>query len=153
MDIYVTDEQDVPLPIEPLRSLARLVLESERLPAETEVGIAFVTDEVMSRHNRRFLGGEGPTDVLALPLIPPEERVGAGAGRGLPYALGDVFVAPRFVLRQAESSGADFEAELSLMVTHGLLHLIGHDHGTESEAIRMEARERDLLARIGVERR
>lgn len=153
MDIYVTDEQDVPLPIEPLRSLARLVLESERLPAETEVGIAFVTNEAMSRHNRRFLGGQGPTDVLALPLVPPGAPVGAGSEPGVPYALGDVFVAPRFVLRQAESLGADFEAELSLMVTHGLLHLVGHDHRTDGEAALMETRERALLAQVGVERR
>ena len=155
MDIYLVDEQDVPLSIEPLRRLARIVLEEERLPAETEVGIMFVTDETMACHNRRFLGKEGPTDVLALPLIPPgidPPPDGETASVRVPYGLGDIFVAPRFVHRQAERQGADPEHEMSLMVTHGLLHLIGYDHATDTEANLMEGRERALLALVGVPR-
>ena len=150
------DEQDVPLSIEPLRRLARIVLEEEHLPPETEVGIMFVTDETMARHNRRFLGGNGPTDVLALPLAPPGDRPpapdGATAHR-VPFGLGDVFVAPRFVHRQAREHGSDPEDEMSLMVTHGLLHLLGYDHETGAEAVAMEERERSLLALVGVDRR
>ena len=154
MDIYLADEQDVPLSVGPLRRLVRLVLESEGLPPETEVGVVFVTDEVMTGYNRRFLGGEGPTDVLALPLNPPDAVPPAAAsGAGAPYGLGDVFVAPRYVHRQARELGVRPEDELSLMVAHGVLHLVGYDHGTEAEAEAMEARERDLLALVGVERR
>ena len=154
MDIYLADEQDVPLSVGPLRRLVRLVLESEGLPPETEVGVVFVTDEVMTGYNRRFLGGEGPTDVLALPLNPPDAAPPASAsGAGAPYGLGDVFVAPRYVHRQARELGVRPEDELSLMVAHGVLHLVGYDHGTEAEAEAMEARERDLLALVGVERR
>lgn len=155
MDIYLADCQDVPLSIEPLRRLARIVLEAERLPPETEVGIMFVTDKTMAGHNRRFLGKEGPTDVLALPLTPAEVHRPTGTGTaagGVPYGLGDVIVAPRFVHRQAEEQGADPEDEMSLMVTHGLLHLVGYDHGTDTEADVMENRERALLALVGVER-
>ncbi len=156
MDIYLADEQDVPLSTGPLHRLARIVLESEGLPPETEVGIVFVTDQVMARHNRRFLGQDRPTDVLALPLNPPGEAIPVRNGpvsAGVPYALGDVFVAPRFVLRQAGRLGVRPEDEMFLMVAHGLLHLIGYDHTTEAEAEVMEARERDLLAMVGVERR
>lgn len=156
MDIYMEDEQDVPLSIEPLRRLARVVLEEERLPPETEVGIMFVTDEAMARHNRRFLGGNGPTDVLALPLVPQGDRPPAPDGATadpVPFGLGDVFVAPRFVHRQAREHGSHPEDEMSLMVTHGLLHLLGYDHETEAEAVVMEERERSLLALVGVDRR
>lgn len=51
--------------------------------------------------------------------------------------------------RNAERHGVALEDELSLMVVHGLLHLLGWDHEVEDEAIRMEARESELLARIG----
>ena len=150
------DEQDVPLSIEPLRRLARIVLEEERLPHRTEVGIIFVTDETMARYNRRFLGKEGPTDVLALPLAPdgykPSKADSDTAG-GVPFGLGDIFVAPRFVYRQARDHGSDPEDEISLMITHGLLHLVGYDHESESEAVVMEERERSLLALVGVDRR
>ena len=150
------DEQDVPLSIEPLRRLTRIVLEEERLPPETEVGIMFVTDEAMAGHNRRFLGGEGPTDVLALPLVPHGDRPptpdGATTGR-VPFGLGDVLVAPRFVHRQAREYGSDPDDEMCLMITHGLLHLLGYDHETEADAVVMEERERSLLALVGVDRR
>lgn len=154
VDIHLADEQDVPLSIGPLRRLARLVLEAEGLPAETEVGVMFVSDEVMAEYNRRFLGREGPTDVLALPLNPPgAHRRAPSAGAGAPYGLGDVFVAPGYVRRRAGELGVRPEDEMFLMVAHGLLHLIGYDHGTEAEAESMEARERELLARAGAARR
>ena len=156
MDIYVTDDQDVPLPLQPLRRLAHVVLEEEQLPPETEVGIMFVTDEAMAVHNRRFLDREGPTDVLALPLVPPGDHRRAAVGEaadGVPYGLGDVIVAPTVVHRQAAEHGADPTEEMSLIVAHGLLHLIGYDHETDAEAALMEDRERALLARVGVKRR
>ena len=156
MGIYLSDEQDVPLSIEPLRRLARVVLEEERLPPESEVGIVFVTDRVMAEHNRRFMGKEGPTDVLALPLIPPGIHPSDGTGTtvgGVPHGLGDVFVAPRFVHRQAAEQEVPPDDEMALMVAHGLLHLIGYDHATDDEAELMESRERSLLALVGVRRR
>jgi len=156
VDIYMEDEQDVPLSIEPLRRLARIVLEEERLPHGTEVGIMFVTDETMARYNRRFLGKDGPTDVLALPLAPggyEASRADSATAGGVPFGLGDIFVAPRFVHRQARDHGSDPEDEISLMITHGLLHLVGYDHESEPEAVVMEERERSLLALVGVERR
>ncbi len=152
----MADEQDVPLPIESLRRLARIVLGEEGLPSETEVGILFVGDRVMAEYNRRFLRRSGPTDVLALPLVPPEEGRGATIGVGtpdpVPHGLGDVFIAPDYVRRQARERGSDFGKEMSLMVTHGLLHLVGYDHQSPDEAEVMEDRERALLAQVGIER-
>lgn len=155
MEIYLSDEQDVPLSIDSVRSLASTVLEEEGLPPGTEVGIVFVTDEVMAGYNRRFLGNEGPTDVLALPLDPADGHgsITQVADGGPPQSIGDIFVAPRYVHEQARVLGADAGAEMSLMVTHGLLHLLGYDHMTEAQAEVMEGRERSLLALVGMERR
>ncbi len=155
MEIYLSDEQDVPLPIESVRWLARSVLDEEGLPTGTEVGIIFVTDEEMADHNARFLSKNGPTDVLALPLNPPDGPVPSPSlnGSNPPYSIGDVLIAPRFVNRQARESGAESDHEILLMVVHGLLHLLGYDHTTGPEAELMEGRERALLATFGVERR
>ena len=155
MEIYLSDEQDVPLPIESVRRLACTVLEEEGLPPGTEVGIMFVTDEAMAGYNRRFLGKEGPTDVLALPLNPADAYDPAAHVSEVdpPHSVGDVFIAPHYVHEHAREIGADPGHEVSLMVTHGLLHLLGYDHVTESDADRMEGRERVLLAMVGVERR
>ncbi|MXY75652.1 MAG: rRNA maturation RNase YbeY [Acidimicrobiia bacterium] len=156
MEILLSNHQDLPVDGDGLRALAAVVLEKEDMPSSTEVGIMLVTDDDMAVHNQRFLGREGPTDVLALPLAPRgvgHQESAARSGAGVPYALGDVIIAPGYVEDQARRLGTAYEDEMALMVTHGLLHLIGYDHESDSEAEQMESRERHLLAAIGMERR
>ena len=153
MDIFLADEQDVPLSTEPLRWLAQLVLEEEGLPVDTEVAILFVTNDQIADYNRRFMDREGPTDVLAFPLERFQPGVIPSHGLGAPLGLGDVVISPSYVHAQAKDRDTTPETELQLMVAHGLLHLLGYDHGTQSEADCMESRERELLAKVGVERR
>lgn len=154
MNIFLADEQDEPLGTGPLRRLVRTVMEEEGLPDDTEVSILFVSQEQITQYNEQFMQRTGPTDVLAFPLEqlrpgePPDRRTGAP-----PLNLGDVVIAPSYVRDQAESIGVAFEDELSLMVVHGLLHLLGYDHQIEDDAERMEKRERELLALSGVPRR
>ncbi len=104
--------------------LAVRVLAAEGVE-EGELGLAFVAADEMRRLKRDHLGIDEPTDVLSFPL---DGRDGVPAG--VPRALGDVVLCPAFV-------GEDWRWPL----THGVLHLLGYDHG---EA--MEARERELLA-------
>ncbi len=153
MDIFLADEQDVPLSTEPLRRLAQLVLEEEGLPDETEVAILFVDDDQMADYNQRFMHRQGPTDVLAFPLEDLEPGRLPERSAGAPLSLGDVIISPQYVTAQAADRQTTAEDELQLMVTHGLLHLLGYDHQDDDEAERMESRERELLAKVGVERR
>jgi probable rRNA maturation factor len=67
--------------------------------------------------------------------------------------IGDVFVAPSYVRRQAADIEVSFEDEMALMVTHGILHLIGYDHQVDDDAERMEQREHDILQLVGRARR
>jgi len=156
VEILLSNHQDLSVDADALRALAKAVLEDEDMPSSTEVGIMLVTDEDMAAHNHRFLGGDGPTDVLALPLAPPgvEHRARpAGAGAGVPHALGDVIIAPGYVRGQARRLGTAYDDEMALMVDNGRRHLIGYDHGSDPEAERRESRERHLLAALGMERR
>ena len=153
MNIFLADEQDVPLSTEPLRRLARVVLEEEGLPADTEVAILFVNDDQMADYNERFMDREGPTDVLAFPLEQLEPGVPPESKGGVPISLGDVIISPKYVHDQAAERATTPDDELQLMVAHGLLHLLGYHHATDTEAEHMETRERTLLAKVGVERR
>jgi len=150
VNIIVADEQDDPLPIREVLPLAEHVLRSEGLPEETEVAIVFIDERRMADYNGRFMGRSGPTDVLSFPVttavagVPPRP-----AGPGVPLPLGDVFIAPSVVRRNAAEHGVAFDDELALMVAHGLLHLLGWDHQTDAEAVAMEAEERRLLAERG----
>lgn len=154
MSVFLADEQTEDIDLAGLRELAEMVLNEEGYPVETEVTILLINEEEMSGYNERFLDRPGPTDVLAFPvedLLPgvvPEHKP-----HGPPLMIGDVIVAPAYIRRQASDYEVTFEDEMALMVTHGVLHLIGYDHIVAGDAERMEQRERDLLAKVGRERR
>ena len=153
MNVFFADEQDEPLPAVDLRDLAEVAVDAEGLAPNTEVTVLAVSDEQMADYNERFLSREGPTDVLAFPLeqlVPG--RPPAPALNGPPLNLGDVVIAPSYVRKQAEARGVAFEDELALMVTHGILHLLGYDHEDETEAEAMERREADILKLVGRKR-
>jgi len=153
LNIFLADEQDDPLSTDILCELAELVLTEEGFSDETEVSLFFVSDDIIAEYNERFMGRSGPTDVLAFPiehLVPgvvPERR-----HNGPPISLGDVIIAPTYVRNNAQDRGSEFDDEVSLMVVHGLLHLLGYDHGDDAEAELMEGRERVLLAKVGKSR-
>lgn len=150
MTVFVADEQDADIPVDALKELAELVLEHEGYPSDTEVTVLFVDDDAITGYNERFMGREGPTDVLAFPLEELQAGVAPAPPRsGPPLHLGDVIIAPDKVSRQADERGVAFDDELSLMVVHGVLHLMGWDHPDDDLAERMEAKEADILARVG----
>jgi len=154
MSIFLADEQTEQVGLSDLHSLAELVLLQEGYPQDAEVTLLLVSESEMASYNARFLDRDQPTDVLAFPV----EELLPGVvpdvdPQGPPLMLGDVVVAPAYVRRQAEEHGVAFEDEMALMVTHGILHLLGYDHVDDADAERMEARERALLAMTGRSRR
>lgn len=154
MTVNVIDDQDRSFDRESLVSLAEMVLASEGFPSETGVDITAVTDVAIEQLHVTHMGLAGPTDVLSFPLeaLTRGEVPEVGAGQA-PIHLGDVVLAPDYIARQAERLDVAFADEMALMVVHGILHLMGWDHEDDAEAEQMEARERALLAKVGVDRR
>lgn len=153
MNIFLADEQDDPLSTDALRKLAEMVLVEEGFGPDTELSLFFVTDASITDYNERFMGRTGPTDVLAFPLehLSPGE-VPVRRQNEPPVTLGDVIIAPNYVRSNAAKHGTDFDNEVALMVVHGILHLLGYDHGDDAEAESMEQREGVLLSKIGLVR-
>jgi probable rRNA maturation factor len=159
--VFGTDEQSE-VEVDVLRwvRLARLVLDQERVPEEAEMSVIFVDEQAMSDLHERFLGGSGPTDVLAFPMddeLPPGGRQPDQGGRGPgapsdpgdpPTLLGDVVVCPAIAHRQAGEHGVPVDDELALLVVHGVLHLLDYDHADTEEATVMRRREQELLERF-----
>jgi probable rRNA maturation factor len=154
VSIFVADEQTQPVDLPAVRALAELVVAEEGFPESSEVTLLLVSDDEMGSYNERFLTRSGPTDVLAFPVedlkpgVPPERDI-----NDPPLLLGDIIVAPGYISRQADEYGVTFDDEMSLMVVHGLLHLLGYEHETDEQAEAMETREREILAKVGRERR
>jgi probable rRNA maturation factor len=157
--VFVADEQSV-VAVDLLRwsRLARLVLDSERVAPDVHVALVFVDEAAIAQLNERFLGQLGPTDVLAFPIdddVPESGRVPDRGGKGPgsvsepsepPVLLGDVYVCPSVALSQATERSIELDAELALLVVHGLLHLLDYDHTEPDETEAMQAREREILA-------
>lgn len=124
--------------------LATDVLVDERLDEpRIELTVHFVDEQPIADLKRDHLGGDGsPTDVLAFPVDDPAEVPG-----DVPVLLGDVVIRPSVADRQAEGGQRAYEDEVALLLVHGILHLLGHDHAEPDETAAMQRRERELLDR------
>jgi probable rRNA maturation factor len=110
---------------------AQFVLAHLGLHPDTELAISLVDVEEMAALHEQWLDLPGPTDVLSFPM--DELRIpepGAVAGPGV---LGDVVLCPVVAAEQAAAAGHGVAAELELLLAHGILHLLGHDHAEPEE--------------------
>lgn len=106
-----------------------------------EVAVVLSDDAEVRGLNRTWAGRDKATDVLSFP---------AGAEEGGDAALGDIVLACETVARDASLAGLSLTDHASHLVIHGMLHLLGHDHGAEAEAAAMEKLETEILARLGL---
>jgi len=109
---------------------------------EAELSILIVDDEAIREINREYLQRDRPTNVISFAM---QEGEGGGIQS---QVLGDVVISADTASRDAAEAALSFESELYFLLLHGILHLCGYDHerGTEEEARRMEAREREIFS-------
>ena len=138
-----------------------------RLPADS-VTVCFVTDREIARWNRAYRRKPGPTDVLSFPAYEhrlqsrPLGRLGRRTNQlastashpprrsvtAAPPYLGDIAIAPAVARQNARRLGRGFGCEMRVLILHGLLHLMGYDHETDTG--QMERRERSLRRQLGL---
>lgn len=110
------------------------------LTSPVSVSIALSCDEEVAKLNAAYRASAKPTNVLSFP-----------AGPGSPPGfLGDIVLAAETIAREAEAQSVSFADHAQHLVVHGLLHLLGYDHETDADAVRMEALETHILAGLGV---
>lgn len=147
--------------------LAEQVLGAEGIRGEAELSVLFVSESHIADLNQRFMGHEGPTDVLSFPIDGAlaaanatdygeemTEVVISGTGPlgrmafdpdDQPLLLGDIVICPDIAAAQAASHAGTYDDEVALLVVHGILHILGRDHAEADERESMQARERELL--------
>jgi len=132
--------------------VAQRALEMAARPelSESEVSITFVDDEQIMDLNRDHRGLHKPTDVLSFSQLEGEEL--AAMPEGEPVLLGDIVVSLERCVEQAADYGHSFERELSFLVAHGMLHLLGYDHQTPEDEAAMMARTEEILGGLGLTR-
>jgi probable rRNA maturation factor len=119
-----------------------------------ELSVLLVDTPAMEALHVKWMNEPGPTDVLAFPMDeidisrgPQDDEQQAG-----PALLGDVVLCPEVAAKQAVEAGHSTEAELHMLATHGVLHILGYDHGEPDEAQEMFGLQGQLLAAWSAER-
>lgn len=113
-----------------------------------EVSLRLTDDDEIQALNRDYRGKDKPTNVLSFPLI---EDFNDLADLPTPIMLGDIVIAYGVVATEAKDQDKAFADHVTHLLVHGLLHLLGYDHETDSDAEVMETLEIDILAALGVQ--
>jgi len=141
MSIEIANESGVDVDESMLAALARHVLDDMRVHPLAELSVLLVDEPAMTELHVRWMGEEGPTDVLAFPMdelrLPQPGGHGEHGSSSDPDAaevlLGDVVICPQVAAAQAAEAGQDVQDEIDLLCTHGILHLLGYDHAEPKE--------------------
>jgi len=126
-----------------LERAARLTLDVQPDPIDGDITIVLTDDAQLHELNREYLGVDAPTDVLSFPASESDPETGAAY-------LGDILISIPRAVAQAQSGGHSVEEEVQLLVVHGTLHLLGHDHAGADEKARMWTAQAGVLARLGL---
>ena len=140
--IFIENESGRTFPGGLLENAAAAVLDLSGVPTGN-LTIALVDEARIQALNRDFLGHDAPTDVLSFPADETDPETNC-------RYLGDVVISLARAAEQAAERGHAIEAEMQLLVVHGVLHLLGHDHAGAGEKERMWAAQAEVLERLGV---
>lgn len=111
--------------------------------AEGDLTIVLADDEELHRLNRDFLGIDAPTDVLSFPASETDPETGAAY-------LGDILLSIPRADAQAQAAGHTLADEARLLVVHGVLHLLGHDHAEADEKAKMWKVQTEVMDKLGL---
>jgi len=160
MSIEIANESGVEVDESLLAGLARHVLDDMRVHPLAELSVLLVDEQAMTELHVRWMGEEGPTDVLAFPMdelrLPqPGGSHGERSSQEPEVSevlLGDVVICPQVAAAQAAEADHDVQDEIDLLCTHGILHLLGYDHAEPEEHATMFGLQDRLLASWRAER-
>ena len=151
MSIEVNNESGVSVDEAALQAVASYGLDRLRVHPDAELAIVLVDEAAMEQLHLQWMDEPGPTDVLSFPM--DELRPGSDDAVTPAGLLGDIVVCPQVATAQAETAGHPALDEMLMLVTHGLLHLVGFDHAEPDEEKKMFGLQRDILEGFSSKRR
>ena len=134
-----------------LQGVIEQTLSAEHAAPEVELGLVITTQEKIKQLNRDYRGRDEVTDVLSFSMIPDAGQVGTEFP---PFVtppdgvlhLGEVIISYPQTILQAKEQRHSAKKELTVLIIHGVLHLLGYDHEEPEPERRMKAREQEILA-------
>ena len=145
-DIVFDDGIAAPIDEEEVARCLDATLAHEGVERPCMASVSFVSEERIAELNEAWRGQARPTDVISLECERPDDPA---LSPGEPCELGDIVLAPAYIARQAAEFATTEADECRLLLVHGALHLLGHDHLNDADAERMERLELEILERVG----
>ncbi len=142
MAIEVLNETAFDLDAQRIIALGQHLYQKLHIHPGSELAIVFVDNDAMSQLHREWMGLDGPTDVMSFPMDELRPGTDQQPARGL---LGDIVISPEVATEHAVRGGHSVDDEFALLVTHGLLHLLGYDHHDPDEKDEMFRLQHALL--------
>jgi probable rRNA maturation factor len=139
--IHIETALDLPFEISLLERAARSALEHQT--ADGDLTLVLTDDEQLQHLNRDYLGVDAPTDVLSFPASETDPETGR-------RYLGDILLSIPRADAQARAAGHPPVDEVQLLVVHGVLHLLGHDHAEAEEKVKMWKAQGEILKSLGL---
>ncbi len=133
--------------LERLRHVAAHSLQWANAPDHASLTIVFVSDEQIAEMNKSFRGQSGPTDILSFSAEPLPPGV---SDDDESHYLGDIIISFPYIKRRIDTVEHSLMEELSLLVIHGALHLLGYDHDTAENQQAMWHMQNTCLAQLGI---
>ena len=143
LDFSMSDDFALPLGEADIERVLDFVLGEEAVDRPCFVSVSLVSDDEIRELNAEWRGIDAATDVISLECENPDDP---DLAEGEPCELGDIVLAPAYIEEQAKRLGTAFNTEFTLLLVHGMLHLLGYDHLEEDEAQAMESREDELVS-------
>lgn len=145
MSIEVSNESGLDVSEAELVSVARFVIAKMNVNPAAELSMVLLDPATMADLHMRWMDLPGPTDVMSFPMDELEPSGRPDAPEPGPAMLGDIVLCPEFAAGQAAAAGHSLGHELALLTVHGVLHLLGYDHGEPAEEEEMLALQNRLL--------
>ena len=154
MSVDINNESGVAVDQDALRELAQYVIDQMETHPLADLSMLLVDEDHMTNLHEKWMEEPGPTDVLSFPMdeLRPHSIAGPNRTRGRdeeesePVLLGDVVICPQVAAAQAAEADHAVQDEIDLLCTHGILHLLGYDHGEPEEHATMFGLQDRLLA-------
>lgn len=144
VNVEFSDTIQTSIPPELLGRAALHALNYASQDQDGDLTILLTDDRQLQQLNQQFMSVDAPTDVLSFPedYIDPDTKT---------RYLGDVLISYPRSLEQAQAGGHPVEAEIQLLVVHGVLHLLGYDHAEPEEKDEMWAIQEKILTQLGID--
>jgi len=139
----ITIESKYDFPSTLIERAVNAALMHQKESLDVNLSVVLTDNRRLHKLNRDYLGVDAPTDVLSFPASESDPETGA-------RYIGDILISVPYAAKGAKQAGNSLEAELQLLVVHGVLHLLGHDHAKPKEKSKMWKAQAEILEVLGL---